>query len=362
MIKLKTDVLRDMLNRAIKVCSFKKMLPLTSLVEIETNEKGLSVKTTDNVTTMIITEAVEGLTPARVVVDASIITALVNKITTDEIELNITDSALTIVGNGVYNLEIRVDESGEIIKLPAINQDLINSANKEFDFKGIVEKLKICKSAIPENTDQKELNNYYLKDIVVATNVQKLSAVANSEIMKNEELFIPDDFGNILMQLDFVKANYAKKDEVLVIVGENFVISTTMYGEFNKYPLEGILGILKQDYLYSAVIKKASLSSLLDRLTLFISEYDANSINFTFTADNLRITNQKKTCNEAIEYVNKNVDGITEFSCPINIEYFKNQIDVLPGDEILFKFGGNDVSIAMFVNDITQVAAIMQED
>ena len=65
MIKLKTDVLRDMLNRAVKVCSFKKMLPLTSLVEIETDEKGLSVKTTDNITTMIITEAIEGLTPAR---------------------------------------------------------------------------------------------------------------------------------------------------------------------------------------------------------------------------------------------------------------------------------------------------------
>lgn len=363
MIKLKTDVLRDMLNKAIKVCSFKKMLPLTSLVEIETNENGLSVKTTDNVTTMLITEKMEGLTPARVVVDAAIFTALINKITTEEIELEITDSALTIVGNGVYNLEIRVDESGEIISLPPINQELINSATKEFNFKELVEKLKICKSAIPENNDEKELNNYYIKDLVIATNVQKLSAVKNSDDMKEEELFIPAEFGNILMQLDFPVAKYVKVDDALVIVGENFVISTTMYGEFNKFPLDAIVSTIKQNYSYSVTIKKNDLVLLLDRLSLFISEYDRNSINFVFTQDELKINNVKKTCDESIPYVNKEeVTGLVEFLCSINIEYFKNQLEVLPGDEIIFKFGGNDVSIAMIDGDIIQVAALMQEE
>ena len=362
MIKIKTNVLRDILNKAVKVCSFNKMLPLTGLVEIETTEQGLSVKTTDNVTTMVIAELIEGLTPARVVVDANIITALVNKITTEEIELLITDSCLTITGNGVYNLEIRVDESGEVVKLPTIDQELINSANKEFNFKEIVEKLKVCKPAIPENRDQVELNNYYMKDIVVATNVQKLSAIKNIESMNNEELFIPEEFGNILMQLDFVKANYAKKDQTLVIVGENFVISTTMYGEFNKYPLDGILGILKQEYDYSVVIKKKDLSSLLDRLILFVSEYDSNSINFIFTPDKLKITNQKKTCDETIEYVEKTVEGLVEYSCLINIEYFKAQLEALPSDDITFNFGGSDISIAMVDGDIIQVAALMLEE
>ena len=58
MIKLKTEVLKNMLNKAVKVCSFNNMLPITSLVEIETNERGLSVKTTDNITTKIITEKI----------------------------------------------------------------------------------------------------------------------------------------------------------------------------------------------------------------------------------------------------------------------------------------------------------------
>ena len=76
MIKLKTEVLRDMLNKAVKVCSFNKMLPLTGLVEMETNAEGLFLKTTDGITTMVIKEKIEGLEPARVTVDANIITAL----------------------------------------------------------------------------------------------------------------------------------------------------------------------------------------------------------------------------------------------------------------------------------------------
>lgn len=362
MIKLKTEILRNMLNKAVKVCSFNNMLPLTSLVEIETNEKGLSVKTTDNITTMIITESIEGLTPARVVVDANIITALVNKITTEEVELIISESALTITGNGVYNLEIRVDESGEVVKLPTIDQELINSANKEFDFKGITNKLKICKPAIPETDDQKEFNNYYLKDIVLATNVYKISSVKNIQSMANEELFIPAEFGKILIELDYTKANYIVKDKSLVIVGENFVIGTTMYGEFDKFPLTDIVGAVNQQYKYSVVIKKKDLSSLLDRLSLFVAAYDGNSVDFIFTADRLKVTNQKKTCDETIQYVSKEVGDLIELPCIINIEYFKAQLDVLPSDEITFRFGGSDTSMVMVDGDISQVVALLGEE
>lgn len=362
MIKLKTETLRNMLNKAVKVCSFNNMLPLTSLVEIETNEKGLSVKTTDNITTFIITEAVEGLAPARVVVDANIIAALVNKITTEEIELIISESALTITGNGVYNLEIRVDESGEVVKLPTIDQELINSADKEFDFKGITDRLKICRPAIPETDDQKEFNNYYLKDIVLATNVYKISAIKNIDAMVGEELFIPAEFGKILIELDYAKANYIRKDKSLVIVGENFVLSTTMYGEFDKFPLEDIKGAIGQQYNYTAVIKKKDLSSLLDRLTLFVAAYDGGSVDFIFTPNGLKVTNQKKTCDENIEYVSKNISDLVELPCIINIEYFKAQLDVMPSDEIEFRFGGSETSLAMIDGAITQVVALLGEE
>lgn len=362
MIKLKTETLRNMLNTAIKVSTDNNQLPLTSLMEIETGENGLSIKTTDNVTTLIINEKIQGLTPARVTVNAKIITALINKMTTEEVELIITENSLVINGNGVYNLEISIDEMGEVVKLPSIKQELINSATKEFDFKSITDKLKVCRASVADNIDQPELNTYYMKDVIIATNNLKLSAVKNIESMSDEELFIPTDFGRILMELDFVKANYIKQENELVIVGENFIIGTTLYGEFDKFPLENIKNNINQKYLYSAVINKKDLSSLLDRLSLFVSEYDRNTIDLIFLPNELKITNSNKTCDEIINYKDKQVDGLVEFPCSVNIEYFKAQLDALPGEDITFNFGGILTGLAMVYDDMIQVAALFNED
>lgn len=364
MIKLKTSVFRDMLNKAVKVCTFNKMLPLTGLVEIEFNEKGISMKTTDNITTLIVTEPVEGLEPVRVVVDASIITALVNKITTDEIELVISNSSLTITGNGVYNLEIRVDESGEVVVLPAIDQELANKAEKEFDFKGIAERLSICNSAIAVGEDEKELKNYYLKDVIVATDQTKVSTVTNVDAMKDDELFIREEFGGYLISLGFIKAKYIVSGEKLVIVGENFVLSTTMILEqsenFKNSTLLGVKGLLDYNYVNRVKLKKAEILDLLDRAGLFISEYDNKSINFTFLDNEVKVTNLKGTCDEVLTYEEKALaENFVEITAVLNIEWLKQLLSVLPGEVIEFQFDNTDRAIKIVDGNITQIISIM---
>ena len=365
MIKLKTEVLRDMLNKAVKVCSFNKMLPLTGLVEMETNAEGLFLKTTDGITTMVIKEKIEGLEPARVTVDANIITTLVNKITTEDSELLISNNALTITGNGVYNLEIRVDESGEIVKLPAINQELANSATKEFDFKGIVERLNICKSAIAAGEDGKELRNYYLKDMIIATDQVKVSAVSNIPSMVNEELFIGVDLGRIIMDLGFIKANYARSNENLVIVGENFVLSSTMQlddlGNYGK-TLQGVQGLINSVYANKVTVKKNDLISLLDRLGIFVSEYDSSSIDLLFLPEYIKVTNQKETCDEIIKYEKADVNGLVEFPSVLNIEHLRQLLAVLPDETIEFQFDSSMPTVKIVDGDIVQFLGIMDEN
>lgn len=362
-MKIKTSVFRDMLNKAVKICTFDKMLPLTSLIEIEFDEKGISMKTTDNVTTMIIRENVEGLTPARVVVDAAIITALVNKITTEDIELTISNASLTITGNGVYNLEIRVDESGEIVKLPAINQELANQATKDFDFQGIAERLNICSSAIATGEDAKELGNYYMGEMITATDQLKVSSVSNIESMKSDELFIREEFGRHLIGLGFAKAKYIVSNETLIIVGENFVLSTTMMldekEQFVSRTLQGVKQFLAFVYNNRVKIKKSVIMDLLDRVSLFVSEYDGKTINCTFLKDNIKVTNRKGTCDEVIPYEEKILDdSFIEFSSLLNIEWLKSLLSVLPSEVIEFQFGNNEVAIRIVDGDISQIISL----
>ena len=124
MIKIKTDMFKALLSNAVKVCSFDKMLPLTELIELKIEDNMLFIKTTDNINTLILKQPLEGENDnMRVVVDANLINNLVNKITTEFTELLLTDNTLLITGNGTYNLELRVDESGEIIKFPEVSYD-----------------------------------------------------------------------------------------------------------------------------------------------------------------------------------------------------------------------------------------------
>lgn len=367
MFKIKTEILRDMLNKAFKICdlSAARTLPIAGLMEIEFTKEGISVKTTDNITTLIISEKVEGLIPARVTVDANIITSLVNKITTEEIELTINENSLMIVGNGVYNLEIRVDESGEVIKLPTIEQELINSANKEFDFKGIIDRLNICSSAIAQGLDSLEMGNYYLKDIIATTDQQKMCAVTNSECMKEEELFLRAKFGFNLMQLGFTKANFTRNNEKLIIVGENFVISTFMYlDELDMFKnkenaaLLGIRYLIGQEFDNKVKIKKADIIGLLDRLSLFIGQYDSNNITLTFLENEVKVTNRNGTCDEVLQYQEDKVIKVPEYTVVLNIENLKQLLAVLPNEVIEIQFQIDSPGVKIIDGDIIQIISI----
>lgn len=59
MIKVKTESIQKMLNKAVKVCSLDKFSPLTILTEVKIEGGYLSITTTDTRTTFQIKEKVE---------------------------------------------------------------------------------------------------------------------------------------------------------------------------------------------------------------------------------------------------------------------------------------------------------------
>lgn len=361
MIKLETKTLKELSSKAYSVCSFDKMAPLTELMEIDIKKDKITIRSTDSITNLFVSADIkDNEEEMRVVVDANIFNSLISKITTDYIELDITDKALMINGNGIYYLDIRVDENGEIIKFPEINIEEAK-ASKDINLIELRKKLSICRAAIPDNFDAPELNNYYLKENVIATNAYKITSIVNSDDIKEEELFITKELGNILIGLDYGAAKYYKEDNKLYIIGPNFKLVGNIGKDLDKYPLNEIKLKLNDTFTYKAKITKALLLGLLDRLSLFVSEYDANSINILFLPDKMKITSKKKTGDEDISYKEK-VEGLTEFSCNVSILNLKSQLESLPGEEIEIHFGGNEDSIKIIDNNITQIVSLMMEE
>lgn len=361
MIKIKTEVLKNMLNKAIKVCSFNKMLPLTELMEVSIQNNVLNIRTTDNISNIFLQQKLEDDNQdMRVVVDATLFTSLINKITTEFVELNLTDSSLTIIANGVYNLDLRVDESNEIIKFPEI--EINTEEAKEFDLKKLIKNLSICKAAIPDHMDIMKLSNYYLKDRIIATNAFKITSVPNIEQLQNEEILITKQLGKILIDLELSEAKYKIKNDMLTIIGDGLILISKINQDLDRYPLQGIDTMLKEKFDYSIKINRAKILNLLNRLNLFVAEYENNSINLLFKKDKLNITNVKETCNEDINYTNSLDDQFKEFKCIINIVHLKEQLEALISDEVEIYFGASDKAIKIVDGDIIEIISLMQDE
>jgi hypothetical protein len=61
---------------------------------------------------------------------------------------------------------------------------------------------------------------------------------------------------------------------------------------------------------------------------------------------------------ELIEYIES--ENFAEYTCLVDIEYFKSQIMTQSGDSITLSYG-SDVAIKFTSNDIVQIVALSEE-
>lgn len=362
MIAIKTEKVQEMMNKAIKICSSESESPLTSLVEVKVEAGYLHITTTDTVINFSIAEKVDSEENMRVVVDAKLLTSLVNKITTPEIRFHINENSLIVEGNGVYYLQIRLDDSGEVITFPDIKE--VSGEGIDIDFKELNRRLEIAKSSIPTLFDAKEMNNYYLASNIITSDVFKISSIPNIEPLKNMELFIERTLGNAFIALGLEKGKlfYDKETSILTILDTNYTIQSVIGRGRDIYPLNGILDMISSSYAHNAQINKNELLNLLDRALLFVGDYDKNGINLTFKPNRLTVTSVNGAVKEDIKYGEANVDGLVEFNALVDIKNLKDQLDVLPEEKVTMYFGDNERAIKMVQKDIIQVSAILEED
>lgn len=364
MIKIKTALLQDMLDKAMKVAKIKDndIAPLSSLLEITVDNNIFYIRATDGVNNLIVKSPIEGENDnTRIVVDTKVLPLLIPKMTTEYIELNISENSLTIVGNGVYYLDIRIDENGDIIKFPKLEYD-VSKANKEISFTELAQKLSTCSPAIPDNLDNKELNNFYIKDRIIATNAFIITSIAGEEGINENAIYVGEDLGRQIISLNFDKAKYYVENDKIYFVGDNFILSGEVNNDSSKrYPLDAILSTVNIPLNNSAKIDRNELLNLIERLSLFVSEYDDNSVQVTFKKDRMTIFT-KKNSSEDIMYKEANVDNLIEFTCKIHINHLKAQLSSLENEVVTIEFGGSDQVVKLIDTDVVQVISLMLEN
>lgn len=356
-LSVKTKILQDMTTKANRGASNNKMIPITSLLSIQWMDGELILTTTDASNTLKIKNKMDG-EKFEIVVQADLFNKLISKITTEDIVLTIQKNNLEIKGNGVYNIELPLDEEGNPIKFPTTKKigDAQELSIKRADLNKI---LSTNKAALAATMEIPVLSGYYFGEQVISTDSFK---VCSNEInLLDKDILLPSSMIDLLdlFTEDEIKAKYA--DGQLLFYSNNIELSGHEFPGIEDYPYEAIKAFLGAEFDKSCHISRNKLFNILDRLNLFVTEYDQNGIYLTFSNDGIWIKSKKSNGVEKLPYLKEGEFEGEDYTIFIDIELFSSQLAAQTSDEVEL-FYGHEKAIKMISGGTTQVIALLADE
>ena len=358
-LKIKTEKLKEMLSKSIKGASNNKLIPLTSLMCLHLENGTFTITTTDATNYLYIKEDNITGDDFYVVVEVDTFSKLIARLTCDEVVLTLKENSLEIIGNGTYNISIPLDDDGSMIKYPdPLASVELSGDGVEVNISTIATILEAIKPALATTLEVPCYTSYYVGDRVVATDTYKIASM-NVKIFDEPKLISPEMM-NLVSVMTSEKIKITEKDNLLIFTSKDVAIYGTVFEGIGDYPIGAISGLVESDFQSSCKVSKTAILQVLDRLSLFVNEYDRNGINLTFTQSGLQISSKSSNGVELVSYLENN--NVSEFSCFIDIDMLITQIKANVGDSILIQYGGDNSAIKMIDGNITHIVALLQEE
>lgn len=356
-LELITSEFKRMVTCAAKGAGSDKLSPLTTYLGIDVKDNTLYLRTTDGSNFLVCKKPKVTCENFAVVVDCDSFVNLIKKTTSEHIILNVEDDVIKIKGNGNYQIACVTDEHGEAFVFPA--------AENNFDllaFQPVKVKSKVFETVFEVNTasvskvlDTPVLTGFYFGTNGVMTTDSLKLCVFDVNVFKRD----------VLLSLDFVRlATLFTEEDVKVYFIDNDVVMETgnivIYGsqmqDIETYPVEALQGLIQQEYSSKCVVKKALLLAALDRLNIFVTEYEKNGVTLHFTKDGLELYSKK--AKELLPYDES--ENYKDFSCLLELPKLKEQIATIREDVVGFAYGNPNI-ILMEEPKVIHILSTMEE-
>lgn len=355
-MKIKTELLQNMIAKAIQGASNNKMIPLTSLIGIEVKDKNLVLTTTDGSNQFKINQTVEGTEDFYTIVNADIFAKLVGKTTREFIELINRENYLEVTGNGSYKLEIAVNEEGEMVRFPDIKD--IQGTELAINLNNLQEAINVAKASVAKTMEVPCLTGYYISDNMITTDRQLVCKLGNELI--TEPILISSEMAELLLLVEGDEIlELLKKDNNLIFYNANYTIAGKELEGKELYPVQAITGLIDTVYDNSVKVNKQELLNVLDRMSLFVSDYDKNGIYLDFHSNQLWIKSQKSNAMEVIDYIDNQLAN--SFNCLVDIEMLKAQIETISTDSVELCYG-QEKSIKIIDGNCIHIISLLEKE
>ena len=355
-VTFSTTQLQAVLNKAIKGAGNNKLIPMTSLIAIEASGISATFTTTDKLNYLMLTLEIEHTEDFYVAVNVDLLAKLVAKMTSEKTTLEVTDKYLNVIGNGQYQISLDVDEDGELIKLPnPISKFEKKEPIGEVNSTVIVNSIASLKSALLDTNDYPWYTCYYVNnDIILATDTYTIGSYAKGFV--NKPMLVSATAMDLVGLLVGDIKVYANDNALLFENADGVVYGAKTEG-ITKYSVAELTALVEQNFEFSCKVAKSTMLNLLDRISLFVGEYDNGEIDLLFRADGLTVTS--KYANEVIKYAEP-VENSGDFDCKTDIRTLISQFKSQLGDVIEIQYG-EDNAIKLVDGELTSVVALLEE-
>lgn len=335
-VEFKTDILVDLVNKAYKGVGNNKLIPITSLIGLQFAEDGFYVRSYDGLNEVVIKDSSikrdYDLNHEEVVVNANILKALLDKITTDKIYLELDTNRLIITGNGEYILDIVYDED-----IPLTMKRL---PFDDFNCETYTIKKNDLLVAITSNEASVDLNNQivcetgalFSKKLITTDEI--LATLTNVELVKDKKFL----FSYSTLHL----VDIFNKDELIFKVngnsfkltdGVNYIVGNFVQG-VDEYPEESLLSLFGDD-LSCVGVKTQELVNALNRLSIFVKAFDRDDLNLILEKNTLTL---KTNLSNAVETLKVTGDAPDYKEFNVSLTKFLSQLSHIEDEEILLRY------------------------
>ena len=356
---ISTEKLKDMVSRAVKGVGNNKLIPITSLIAIQVKNHELTLITTDATNYLYVVEGSVVADDFYAVVDANVFSKLIAKLTCDNVTFEIKENYLNIKGNGNYKLELPVDENGEAIKYPdpVEKLDMSDVVPKAVNRTTIQVILETIKPALAVTLENPCYTGYYMGQNVVATDTYKIASM-NVSIFDSPKLVSPE-FLDLLSVMRTEKIETYIMDNDIVCSTPDCIVCGKFMDGLDEFAIDAIMGLVDTEFNNFCSVPKNAFLQLLDRLSLFVGQYDKNAIHLTFTKDGLQISSKAANSIEVIDYVSSS--NFVPFTCAVDIQMLTQEVKSIKTDVIELYYG-EDNAIKMTDGNITIIVALLEDD
>lgn len=356
-LKLKTDELKNAVNKVVKGMGNNKLLPITEMLGINVEQNVLKLVSTDGSTKVQVYLGVEGNNETfSFVVNGKSFSQLVAKTTSEFVTLIIEKEKMTLRGNGTYSFSFPSDEDGNLIKLSPILID-VHTDQKEVlvSTAELQRSYNVNKFSIAETNEIMAYTGfYYDKDGSITTNSLKISYINNS--LFETPVLLNGKFASLFSILSGDETSVFQNNSELMLVSGNVSILGYKMTEVVDFPIDDIKPFLANDLPHKVRLNKKALLNLLERIAVFVTPFDKGSIKVDFTKEGLRVWTLDDVNNELIPYTDS--ENLEESSIKVDVTNFKDLVSSNPEDELVIMYG-NPSAIKMTFGNVSQVLALV---